>query len=336
MGWFGYCFCTFNTSFASWLTIIDRTRGNCGVTTMMTHQAEKGLANRPPKSALRRHETKPVAFRQGDELTQLGGEFLLAQPEIIENSVELEKQKNERLQELGMVVHGLRNPACSILSAMEYLVEDAANALTEEQMTLLRGVAQSSACILRMIENILDFSEFECGKLTMNFTPSDLISLAKQVVTLNRPQAERRGVRLETHFDSRALIVDLDPNKITQVIDNLIGNAIKFSHPDGKIDIRISTDKAFVLISISDEGPGIRADRIKTIFEPFQRGHNRKESPNTGAGLGLAISKRMVELHSGAIAVRSEVGIGSTFTVKLPTTQEAQGSLSCSRAKNCA
>lgn len=299
----------------------------------MAGQKEKAIRNRLPRPAPKPRETEPQILSHGAELARLHNELVLAQRELIEKSVGLEKQKAERSQELGMAVHGLRNPASSILSAAEYLIEDAANVLTEEQMTLLHGVALSGLFILRMIENVLDFSKFECGKLTMNFTPADLISLVKEVVILNQPQAERRGVRLGMHFESPALIMDLDTSKIIQVIDNLVSNAIKFSPPGGKIEIQTRSDERFASISIRDEGQGISEDLMKTIFDPFRRGRNGSGFDTAGTGLGLAVSKRMIELHSGTIDVQTQLGKGSVFTIHLPKRINARRSRAMPRAK---
>lgn len=268
--------------------------------------------------------TEPRRLSRGDELTRHRKELLLSKKKLIQKSADLEKEKTERFQELGMVVHGLRNPASSVLSAAEYLIDDAADALTEEQMALLRATAQSSLTILRMIDNVMDFSKFESGTLLMKITPTDLVSLLKEVVTLNRAQAKRKAIRLEANFDSSALIVDLDPIKVTQVIDNLVDNAIKFSQSGSKVEIQISARKSFASISVRDEGPGIPPEHMKTLFDPFQRGRDTCALNKAGTGLGLAMSKRIVGLHHGSIDVQSQVGKGSVFTVTLPIRIEAK------------
>jgi signal transduction histidine kinase len=244
-------------------------------------------------------------------------------------SADFKAEKAERLQQLGMVVHGLRNPASGILTAAEYLMEDSADALNEEQKTLLRGVAQASMLILRTVENILEFSRFECGKLTANIIRSDLISLARDVILLNQPQARRKNINIQTQFKRSTLIVDLDPNKITQVIDNLFSNAIKFSDPGTMIHVNCGMDGGLAWISIRDEGIGIQPERLEKIFVPFQRPECEQEFQRAGAGLGLAISRQIVELHGGTIAVNSTVGQGSEFKIHLPVRAAVEKSADC-------
>jgi len=298
----------------------------------VTNQNENAIRNTSLESMRKWRETKTKALGHVDELAHLNDELLLMQRKLIEKSVGLEREKIERFQELGMAVHGLRNPASSILAAAEYLIGDSADALGEDQMTLLRGIARSSLFMLCMIENVLDISKFECGKLTANSIPTDLVALINEVLTLNQAQAERKDVHLETHFPSPTLLIDLDPNKITQVVDNLVGNAIKFSSAGGKVDICISANEDFVSVSIRDEGQGIPAEHIETIFNPFQRGMTNNGLQKAGTGLGLAISKRMVEFHAGTINVQSQLGKGSVFTINLPTKIGVKKDLSCSHA----
>jgi signal transduction histidine kinase len=285
----------------------------------MTSEKENTIRNRSSEAApLKWGETEPQRLPRANELTHLRKELLLSQKKLVQKSADLEKEKKERFQELGMVVHGLRNPASSILSAAEYLIDDAANALTQEQTTLLRAAAQSSLTILRMIDNVMDFSRFESGTLMMNITPADLVPLVKEVITLNRPQAERKTVLLEARFDSPALIVELDPIKITQVIDNLVSNAIKVSKAGSKVEIQICASKNFASVSVWDEGPGIPSEHMKTLFDPFQRGRDVHGFDRAETGLGLAMSKRIVELHHGSIDIQSQAGKGSVFTITLP------------------
>ena len=284
----------------------------------MISEKENTLQNRSFEAAPKWGEMEPRRSSRGNELTHLRDELLLSRKQLIQKSADLEKEKTERLQELGMVVHGLRNPASSILSAAEYLIDDAANVLTDEQRALLQAAAQSSLTILRMIDNVMDFSKFESGTLMMNITPSDLVSLVKDVIALNRAQAERKAVRLETHFDSPALTVDLDRIRITQVIDTVVGNAIKLSRPCSGVEIQISANKNFALISVRDQGLGISSEHMKTLFDPFQRGRHGNGFDSADIGLGLAISKRIVGLHQGSIDVQSQAGKGSVFTIALP------------------
>jgi signal transduction histidine kinase len=169
-----------------------------------------------------------------------------------------------------------------------------------------------------MIDELLQISTIECGNLKIDLRPTDLVSLVSQAVLLNEGNAARKGVRLDTSFESPAFVVDVDPIKIAQVIDNLVSNAIKFSHLGGRVKIRVSATESAASISVRDEGPGISANHIKTMFDLFQSGRKGSGLHQTGTGLGLAISKRLIERHAGTIEVQSQLGRGSTFIVNLP------------------
>ena len=147
-------------------------RWPCESFNRMTCQDENTTPSASTSPASEQQEPTPEKLSHNDELAQLQSELRLVRRELIAKSGDLEKWKIERLQELGVVVHGLRNSANSVLSATEYLIEDAANVLTEEQMALLRGATQSSLSILEMLENVADFSRFE-AELAMNFAPTD-------------------------------------------------------------------------------------------------------------------------------------------------------------------
>ncbi len=259
----------------------------------------------------------------GDHLARLDGELLAAQQEVVRKNLDLEKQKVETFQNLGMIAHGLRNPASGILSATEYLIEDAGEALGQKHVALLQSVARASAFILQMIDEALDFSTIECGKLKVDLQPTDLVALVKQSLILNERQAECKKIRLDMFSVRPAIIVDLDPVKFTQVIDNLVSNAIKFSRNDDRIEVRISVMANTASISVRDEGSGMSAARVDTIFEAFRSTGTGNGSIKGGTGLGLAISQRIVEGHAGTIKVKSEVGKGSTFTVGLPMAAAA-------------
>ncbi len=272
----------------------------------------------------RQKQLKPAPCESiADQLARLGGELLAAQQEVVKKNLDLEKQKVETFQTLGMVAHSLRNPASGILTATEYLIEEAAEGLGQKHVAMLQSIARSSLFILQMVEEALDLSIIEGGKLKVRLQSTDLVALVKQSLILNERQAESKKIRLDMFSERPVIIVDLDPVKFTQVIDNLVTNAIKFSRNEGRIEVRISVAANNAAVSVRDEGPGISASQVDTIFEAFRRTGEGNGSIKGGVGLGLAISRRIAEGHGGTINVKSEVGKGSTFTVKLPIAADA-------------
>jgi NtrC-family two-component system sensor histidine kinase KinB len=160
---------------------------------------------------------------------------------------------------------------------------------------------------IRMIDNVLDLSKLERGMLTVSRTRTDLVNLVKQIVHLNREQAERKAVCVTMHSDRPALAIDVDPGKITQLIDILVCNALKFSHPGGKIEIQICANETLASVSIRDEGQDISPERIEMLVGPSLCGDViRREMAD--AALGLAVSKQIVALHDGTMNVQKQEG----------------------------
>ncbi len=253
-----------------------------------------------------------------DRVERLSKELIRVQQEVIKKNLDLEKQRIETFQDLATVVHGLRNPASGILSATEYLLDDDASGLEERHLSLLQSVVRSTLFMLRMIEDVLAVSTMQCGRLKVDLQPTDLVSMLKECLLLNECEAIRKEIRLDASFPTAGLILHLDPIKFAQVLDNVVSNAVKFSNPRSRIEIRLKIRRKIASISVQDEGPGIPADQMETIFNPFQSGGNGNGSAKTGTGLGLAISRQIVEGHAGKLTVKSEVGKGSTFTVDVP------------------
>ena len=260
---------------------------------------------------------------QGDELEQLKEKLLVTQKELLQKSAALGEHSLERYQELDMIVHGLRNPASSILSAAEYLIEEAANALTEEQIILLQGSAECSLTILRMIDNVSDISKLERGLLMMSRTRTDLVKLVDDVVRLNRPQAERKTVCVKVHSEHAALPVEVDADKISRAINNLVSSALKLSLPGGQIEIQIRADETFASVAIKAEGQTTGVEDRKQFFEPAESSDVMRPDM-ADSSLGLAVAKRIVALHDGTIDVQSRDGEGSLFTINLPKKVNAR------------
>lgn len=244
--------------------------------------------------------------------------LISAERQLAQKSREVEKLRDNSFKRLGMAVHCLRNPASGILSATEYLIEDTELLLGPEHAVVLESLHASSSFLLQAIDNVLNVSSMECGKLRLDFRPTDLLLLVKRALSLNELSSARRAVRMHVSSRCETLILRADPLKITQVIDNLLSNAIKFSNRGSSVEIQIEVQPKRVCLSVRDEGPGISADRLGKIFEPFESAEPDWVSNKGGMGLGLTVSKRIIEAHNGQISVASSPGHGSTFSVVLP------------------
>ncbi len=239
------------------------------------------------------------------------------------------KEKNEKLEELnkikneflGMAAHDLRNPLGVIQVTSEYLlISDLNDNMSEEQVDLLREINTSSEYMRDMLNELLDITAIESGQLKLEIKVEDYINFLKHIIKLNKPLADRKEISLELDVNDTIPPMNFDRNKITQVLNNLITNAIKFSWPDTEISVEVRKEKDYIITGIIDQGQGIPSDEINNMFKPFQKTSVKATAGERSTGLGLAITKKIVEGHGGKISVESHVGKGTKFYFTLPIT----------------
>jgi signal transduction histidine kinase len=231
---------------------------------------------------------------------------------------ELDRLKS---QFLSVATHELRTPLTVILGYNAMLAESLGDRLSPDEQDALREAVGSCKRLIRMVNSMLDISQIESGRTPMHFDPADLRQLVNGTVALFQNEARQRNLSLSMQIPARLPKVVLDGERVQQVLVNLIGNAVKFT-PDGgsvRVAVKYRSDAQQVEISVSDTGIGIAPQQQSQIFEEF--GPTRRTHPEQGAGLGLAISRRIVQAHGGTIRVSSEPGRGSTFEVVLPVHQ---------------
>jgi signal transduction histidine kinase len=224
-------------------------------------------------------------------------------------------------QFLGVATHELRTPLTVILGYNSMLAESLHDRLSEaEQETLTESVA---ACkrLIRLVNSMLDMAQIEAGKMRMNFVPGDLRKVVQAVVALFQHDANTRAVSLSAVLPARIPKIDMDAERIQQVLINLVANALKFTPQGGsvRIQVRYRAERDQLRISVTDNGRGISPEDQRGIFDEFaQVRRQASERQKTGAGLGLAIARRIVEAHEGVISVESRLGEGSSFSFTLP------------------
>jgi signal transduction histidine kinase len=172
--------------------------------------------------------------------------------------------------------------------------------------------------MLHLVENLLDVAKIEAGHLELERSWADLGALVGHSVTLNRQLALRRGIQIRLACPAGLPKMWIDPAQIEQVMNNLIGNAIKFSPADSLIEVEVEERGDVVAVAVCDHGPGIPSDELNKLFRPFGRTRVRPSDGGKSTGLGLAIVKKVVEGHGGEIRVKSEEGKGTAFHVELP------------------
>ncbi len=246
--------------------------------------------------------------------------------DITEQRQELELA-NQRLKELDKlksdfvsnVSHELRTPLTAVEVLIDNMLDGITGPLNDKQNRYIIGIKDSSDRLARLIDDLLDLSVIEAGRLELRRGPFSPAALVRAVTDTLRPMAEEKLIRLKGSSTGADLMAWADRDKITQVLTNLISNAIKFTPAGGEVNVAIRRDGAgWLQISVSDTGPGIAPEQADKIFDEFYQLRQPGEKKTGGVGLGLAISKKLVEMHDGKIWVQNGLGKGSIFSFTLP------------------
>jgi CheY-like chemotaxis protein/two-component sensor histidine kinase len=269
------------------------------------------------------------AVEKNKELETANNDLVTMQHELEKRNGELQKLNDLKNQFLGMAAHDLRTPLGAICSYSGFLLDEATKSLSPEQIEFLATIKGTSEFLLGMVNDLLDISKIEAGKLELDLKPTDLVSLIEHNVLLQRPLAENKQIGLEFHYDHALPEIMLDQSKIGQVLDNLISNAIKFSHPRSAIEVRAAVVGDRAQVSVKDEGQGIPPEELGRLFKPFKKTSVKSTAGEKSTGLGLAIVRKMVKGHHGEVWVESEIGKGSTFYFSLPLSSPALETRSC-------
>jgi NtrC-family two-component system sensor histidine kinase KinB len=228
---------------------------------------------------------------------------------------ELDKMKDDFLHS---ITHDLRNPMTSIRGFIKFLSDGIAGPVNDQQKKMLETMDRASFKLLNMINDILDISKIEAGKMQPVIEKVDIVKIAQTVIELQQPQYERKNIKLVFEPQKNTIELDADGKLLERVFTNLIGNAIKFTPENGTITVSIKEQDNFVESFVQDTGEGIPKEYLEKIFEKFGQVKNKTKG---GTGLGLTICKYIVELHKGKIWVESEYGHGAKFIFVLPKTQ---------------
>ena len=237
--------------------------------------------------------------------------------EIEDKSRQLERASQHKSEFLANMSHELRTPMNAIIGFSEVLTERMFGELNEKQDEYLRDIYASGQHLLSLINDILDLSKIEAGRMELEPTDFDLPAAIDNALTLVRERAGRREIALGRVIDERVGAIHADERKVKQVLLNLLSNALKFTPEGGRIDVRAAVNDGMVEVSVADTGVGIAPEDQETVFEEFRQ-VGTADKKVEGTGLGLALSRKFIELHGGRIGVKSQVGEGSTFTFTLP------------------
>lgn len=237
-------------------------------------------------------------------------------------NAELQAAARQRAQFVSHLSHELRTPLNSILGYSEMLQTQMCGPLNEKQQRYVGTVKESGGRLLRLINDIMDLAKEQAGKLSLQLQPMALLPAIEQALTVLQPQANGKHLRLEHAVPEGLCRVVADPTRVQQVLLNLLSNAIKFTPEGGRITVsarRLGAEEPLAMeISVTDTGVGIAPEDQTRLFQDFEQvGGGRYQ----GTGLGLSLTRRLVELHGGRVGLRSEPGRGSIFWFTLPTAE---------------
>jgi len=221
---------------------------------------------------------------------------------------------------LANMSHELRTPLTSILSVTEALMLGMLGPLTEQQHSSMSIIEESSRHLLAVINDVLDLAKIDAGKMPLNREVLDIADSCQSVVRMVNPAIAKKELQLIVQVDERAQFITADEVRLTQLLVNLLNNAVKFTPVGGRIGLTIMGDRAAKTIAFTvwDTGPGIAPAMLPLLFQPFVQLDNQQARHNTGTGLGLSLVRRITELHGGQVSVDSILGEGTRFIVTLP------------------
>jgi GAF domain-containing protein len=237
--------------------------------------------------------------------------------EIADKSAQLEAASRHKSEFLANMSHELRTPLNAIIGFSEVLVDRMFGELNEKQDEYLKDIYASGQHLLSLINDILDLAKIEAGRMELEAADFDLPSAIDNALILVRERASRRGITLGHSVDERLGPIRGDERKVKQVLLNLLSNALKFTPEGGRIDVGAEVRDGVAEVSVKDTGVGIAPEDQEAVFEEFRQ-VGTADKKVEGTGLGLALSRKFIELHGGKIWVTSALGAGSTFTFTLP------------------
>lgn len=238
---------------------------------------------------------------------------------LIQANIRLTELDKLKSQFLATVTHEVKTPLTSIIGYTNLILNQKSQQLTKEQIDILTRIRRNSQTLENLIEQLLDLSKIESGKIDMSLENFNIKDVIEEAIYITEPIFMQKGIEVKTLIPEHLLTIQADRGKIKQVLLNLLTNAVKFTEKDhAKVTIQVFQEHNTLTVSVADQGIGIASEDQKCIFEPFRQAGGSKSAKYSGIGLGLSIVMEFVKLHRGKIWVESEVGQGSKFSFTLP------------------
>ena len=251
-------------------------------------------------------------------LTATNNEMAVLHRNLAQKTRALEAAIARNNEFVGMAAHDLRNPL-HVIGGMSKVLLRSPN-VNEKERRLLESIAGSSAFMSRLVDDLLQVSELEAGQLTLARERFSLGDMLSERIGLQRELSADKQITMSTRFAPDVPDISGDRMRLIQVVDNLLTNAIKYSHPGTSVSVHLRVRAGMVCVSVRDHGQGIPPGELNKLFRPFGTTSTRSTGGEKSTGLGLMIVKRIAEAHGGCVRVRSRLGVGSTFHLWLPVT----------------
>jgi len=256
------------------------------------------------------------AIQKNSELDGLNRQLMTMQRQLEQRNIELEKLNEQKNYFLGIAAHDLRNPLASIMGLSELLICKHLGPLTKDQVKYVNSINTVCHNMLALVNDLLDVSVIESGRLELRFKRGSLKKLIKEQLKLYDLIAKKKNISIHTKF-SKIPDIRFDPDRLVQIFDNIMSNAIKFSPQGSNIYVTLNQNGKMSKVSVRDEGPGMSEEDQSRMFGNFQRLSAQPTGGEKSTGLGLAIVKKIIDAHKGTIEVDSKLGSGSTFSFLL-------------------
>jgi signal transduction histidine kinase len=253
-----------------------------------------------------------------EELERLNGQLTRANTELNKANARLREIAELREEFLALTTHDLRSPLTVISGVISFFTSGRLGELSPEQKNMVGMMERNTQNLIELVNDLLDAAKLESGSLQLELAPIDVRTLIQEICEPFEPLAREKGITLTQELPAGLPPARADRAKLRRIIVNLLSNALKFTLKGGRVVVRVERFDASLRVSVADTGVGIAAEDLPVLFDKYEQARHRATRGEKGTGLGLYITRQLVELHGGTIHVESQVGRGSTFSFTLP------------------